>query len=116
MGGKTYAISCKDKYHFELRCFEMPRTKAEMKDFLDFVNHLFKFCHDMALEGIIIPLLHHPISIFDGNIIYEEKEITAVKDFNMLLKTINLNPNRFKKYVRRNFNVRRDHYGKAYLT
>jgi hypothetical protein len=115
-GGKSYAISGKDAYHFELRCFEMPRTKQEMQDFLDFADRLLKFCHKIATEDIIIPLLNHPISIFDGSIIYDEKEKTAVKDFNRLLKTIGLDPDRYRKYVKRNFKVRRDHYGKAYLT
>lgn len=115
-GGKSYAISCKTEYHFEIRTFEMIRDKSELNDYVDFINQLLIFCNNAAKEGIMIPLLEHPISIMNNNIIYHEKEDTAVKDFNRLLTVIGLDPKRYKKYVLRNFYVRRKHYGKTYLT
>lgn len=116
IGSKSSAISCKNKYHFELRIFEMVRSKDELIDFLNFVNSLLKLSNDLAIKDIKIPLFQHPISMLDGKIIYHEKEKTAVKDFNKLLKILKLDPKRYNKYVKRNFYVRKKQYGKKYLT
>lgn len=130
LGTKGFAINMKDEYHFEIRTFEMPRSSTELKDMVDFVNELLKFCANLASQGKMIPFdVEVPEFYMDealerGYLKHGSDDMifyfaglmkTGTFHFNRLLKTIGLEPKRYEKYIRRNFYTRRKVYGKKYM-
>lgn len=129
-GGKGYAINCKDNQHFELRTFRMVKNHSELKDIIDFANGLLKLCAEIAKWNILIPLeLEVPTKYSEKaeergfalagdiyNDVFLSKMWSAEEDFKELLKWLNLDYNRYKKYIKRNLHKRRAHpYGKFYM-
>lgn len=129
-GGKESAINIKDGHHFEVRTFQMPRSEKEMIDMLDFLNSLVEFCIWSASCDLVVPLeIGVPDMVCEraedrGYFMngdehkrcYLSKMWSGEEDFKFLLKTIGLDPARYRKYVRRNYQVRRaSPYGKTYM-
>jgi hypothetical protein len=129
-GGKESAVNVKDGHHFEVRTFQMPRSTSEMVDMLDFLNSLVEFCSWSAECGMVIPLeIGVPDMVCDAaedrgylmtsdtySHCYLSKMWYGEESFKFLLETLGLDPKRYRKYVRRNYHVRRAlPYGKTYM-
>jgi len=111
---KTYSMVL-NKDYIELRFFEMSRDLNEFKDYLDLVEGLYSISNTLAKENVKCPLIRHKHMYLNDSLYFFEKEYTAEEDFYNLLSVLKLNKNRYKKYIKRNLNVRIEKYGKTYL-
>lgn len=128
-GGKSSAINVKDGYHMEIRTFQMARNPDEFRDFLDFVNAMVLFCewtarHDLVVPMEIVPDHVSPETERRGFYMPSDRVIQCFSSrmysgeasFTRLLVCLGLDPARYRKYVRRNYHVRRKApYGIEYL-
>lgn len=130
-GSKGRAINSKSHYHFEMRTFRMVKNNEELIDIVDFVNALLTVCMEVATWDVMIPLdVEIPVQYHEDeergyklpytasdHLVYPDKMWTAEADFNQLLRWIDLDPKRYRKYIRRNLLARRGApYGKKYMT
>lgn len=109
LGMRGNAIRLKSNKHYEFRCFDAVRNERDLKDIVAFVNAYCRWIYTQTLQGKrIITVGGHT-----GNLHRFAK--TTRTDFNSLLSDIGLKPKDYRRFVDRNFVVRRDVYGKKYL-
>ena len=110
----------------------MVRSPQELADIIELYNEMLGFCMEIAEWGMLLPLeVEVPVGHITeeaeerGYILPTEKEAVLVFNdlmwqgetvFNQLVRDLGLDPKRYRKYVRRNYHVRRGHpYGKKYF-
>lgn len=106
---RGYAIRVKSEYHFEFRCFDAIRNERDLEDVVVFVSEYMRSIYSMTVAG-------HMFDTVGGTTDdLPNFAATARADFNGLLRRIGLEPENYRRFVDRNFEVRRKVYGKNNL-
>lgn len=116
LGGKRYSINVKEPDHFEIRCFEMPRSREELRMSVDLVNAIIKRARDLCDSGIKIDVV--------GEIGADENRRRkflrnrwdrATRSFNNFLKELGIDHAPYNKLIRRNLYERKKTYGYSHM-
>ncbi len=104
---KDYGIRFKADYDtIEFRIFDMPRDEQTLEEYIEFANAYFSFIEkDMSYPSSCSVDLYS-LSNTSYDIFRDKKHV--IKEFNILLRELGLNPARYKKYIDRNYQERLD--------
>jgi hypothetical protein len=106
---RGFAIRVKSEYHFEFRCFDAIRNERDLEDIVIFVSEYMRSIYSMTVAGNMFD------SIGGTTDDLPNFAATARTDFNRLLRKIGLDPENYRRFIDRNFEVRRKVYGKNNL-
>lgn len=133
LGGKGYGINVKDEHHFEVRTFEMPRSRKEYELMVKFMNSLMSFAMEITSWGVKIDVdseMSEAIASKDiainrkpigrgssdpenCDVYLKHKWNNAGSSINELLRALGLDPREYKRFLERNLYVRKNVYGES---
>lgn len=115
MDSRNYAIRVKDENHFEFRCFDAIRNERDLKDIIMFVSAYCRRIYKVTMNGGGPDGSTRLESIGGNTGDLAKFDRVARKEFNDLLRILDLDPKNYTRFIERNFYVRRKIYGKKHL-
>lgn len=105
--GRGYSVRVKSKYHFEFRIFDAPRSERDLFDMVSFTNAYMRWVYEKTVSGEV--LVRKSFSM---------RRMVSVtrRDFYLLLDELGLERKNYRRFLERNFDVRRSKpYGRRFL-
>lgn len=108
IGGKSFGVRYDGDYDtVEFRIFDMVESEQMLEEYIEFVNAYFRYIYNLSRNHFYS--IEYGISYYNLNNTtfdkYKEKKV-VVSEFNKLLKEFGLNPNKYKKYITKNYDTR----------